>query len=142
MPEDQARTGPGALPDAARIEAWLVSYIAGLLGAPTETIDVRRPFTYFGLSSADSVVMAGDLERWLGGGLLSPTLAWDYPTIEKLSRYLANGGAGTKTAPSVASGYGDEELESLLSDIERLPEDNGVGMTGVPTGGSQPRCDE
>jgi hypothetical protein len=33
-------------------------------------------------------------------------------------------------------------MESLLSDIERLPEEDGVRMTGVPTGGSQTRNDE
>src|SRR5271166_731080 len=85
MPPDPKSTSP----DAAAIEAWLISNLAEMLRVSPASIDVRRPFTYLGLNSADGVILAGDLERWLGGRRLSPTLAWDFPTIEALSRHLA-----------------------------------------------------
>jgi hypothetical protein len=40
------------------------------------------------LDSMVGVSLAGDLEDWLGLAL-SPTLLWDYPTVETLTRYLA-----------------------------------------------------
>ena len=39
------------------------------------------------------VSLIGDLELWLGRGL-APTLAWDYPTIDALSRRLSGEEAG------------------------------------------------
>jgi len=48
-----------------------------------------QPFTFYGLGSVQAVSLTGDLESsW--GRTLSPTLAWDYPTIELLANYLAN----------------------------------------------------
>ena len=48
---------------------------------------VSRSPTY-GLDSLQMVSLVGDLELWLGRAL-APTLAWDYPTIDALSRRLA-----------------------------------------------------
>src|SRR5215472_16675094 len=90
-PGDRAPHPEANSPGAAAIEAWLVSYIAEMLGVEPASIDVRRPFTYFGLSSAEAVILAGDLEMWLGGRHLPATLAWDFPTIEALARQLAAG---------------------------------------------------
>ncbi len=70
------------------IEQWLVHHLAELLGANPQEIDIRQPFISFGLDSAQAVGLAGDLEEWLGREL-SPTLIWDYPTIEALARHLA-----------------------------------------------------
>ena len=70
------------------IEEWIASYLAPLLHVHRDEIDPRRPFAEFGLDSLAAVTLSGELERWLGREL-SPTLAWDYPTIEALSRHLA-----------------------------------------------------
>lgn len=110
-------------PSAAAIEEWLVSYISELLRIEPVSIDVRRPFAYLGLSSAEGVILAGDLERWLGGRRLPATLAWDFPTIEALARHLATGEpAGDATFKEIA-GFENEELEERLSEIEQLPEE-------------------
>ncbi len=76
-----------------QIEDWLVGQIAGLLSVPAEDVDVREPLVSFGLSSQEMVILAGDLEEWLGRQL-SPTLAWEYPTIEALARHLAGANGG------------------------------------------------
>jgi acyl carrier protein len=108
---------------ADEIRTWLVSYIADMLQVNPESIDVRLPFTYFGLSSAEAVILSGDLQKWLGGSPLPATLAWDFPTIEAVARHLggASGARAAAVEPAIASA--NDELEQILSEIERLPED-------------------
>ncbi len=60
-----------------------------MLEMDASAIDPRQPFTYYGLGSVQAVSLTGDLEVFLNRKL-SPTLAWDYPTIESLANFLAN----------------------------------------------------
>ncbi|MGF1495533.1 MAG: alpha/beta fold hydrolase [Elainellaceae cyanobacterium] len=79
---------PTALPEAVRtIQHWLVTTLAERLNAPPETIDIHEPFARYGLDSVAAVQLSGQLEDWLGRSL-SPTLAYDYPTIAALSAFL------------------------------------------------------
>jgi amino acid adenylation domain-containing protein len=73
---------------APEIQAWLVNQIAQLVGEAPEAIDPKESFDTFGLSSREAVMLSGDLEDWLGRDL-SPTLIYEYPTIEKLAEFLA-----------------------------------------------------
>jgi acyl transferase domain-containing protein/acyl-CoA synthetase (AMP-forming)/AMP-acid ligase II/acyl carrier protein len=70
------------------IQAWLISHLSKHLGSEPQSVDVWAPFTSFGLDSMQAVSLSGELSDWLGRRL-SPTLAWEYPSIEALSRYLA-----------------------------------------------------
>ena|SRR5271165_195697 len=136
QPSDSMPPDPkSASPDAAAIEAWLISNLAEMLRVNPASIDVRRPFTYLGLNSADGVILAGDLERWLGGRRLSPTLAWDFPTIEALARYLATGDSVGSEPGEVIQLRGDTDAEYLLSEIERLSEE----QVPLPSGGAPVR---
>ncbi|MBL7684763.1 MAG: AMP-binding protein, partial [Deltaproteobacteria bacterium] len=81
-----------------KIQNWIQSQLSERLGI-TEEIDLRKPFTHFGLDSRDAVNLAGELEDWLGG-TFSPTLLWEYPTIERLSHYLA-GEQKKKSSPEL-----------------------------------------
>lgn len=84
-----AETGAQAnAPSAKAIQEWLILKISELLGLARGEIVVTEPFASYGMSSMAAVSMAGDLEDWLGFRL-SPTLAWDYPTVEALARHLA-----------------------------------------------------
>jgi acyl-CoA synthetase (AMP-forming)/AMP-acid ligase II/acyl carrier protein len=74
--------------DQPRIQQWLIDRVAVMLKVAPGRIDVREPFDYYGLDSAQAVEMAGDLEQWLGR-TLPATLVWDYPNIAELSAYLA-----------------------------------------------------
>ena len=76
------------VPTSEEIAAWLSQRLAAPLGITPGTIDRRQPFAGFGLGSLQAVDMAGGLERWLGRPL-SPTLLYEYPTIDALSRHLA-----------------------------------------------------
>ncbi|MCB0117754.1 MAG: AMP-binding protein, partial [Anaerolineales bacterium] len=84
----------------ADIQSFLVDRIASILETDTTSIDPRQPFTYYGLGSVQAVSLTGDLEVFLNRKL-SPTLAWDYPTIELLANHLANDSQSkqTKTSP-------------------------------------------
>jgi acyl carrier protein len=52
------------------------------------SIDVQQTFDNYGLDSLQAVSLSGDLETWLSREI-SPTVVWDYPTVEQLARYLS-----------------------------------------------------
>jgi amino acid adenylation domain-containing protein/thioester reductase-like protein len=70
------------------IQSWMITRVASMLELDASSIDPRQPFTYYGLGSVQAVSLTGDLEVFLDR-TLSPTLAWDYPSIELLANYLA-----------------------------------------------------
>ena len=76
----------------AEIRSWLVAQIATQLDVAAASVDVRQSFSDYGLTSRESVVLSGDLSDWLGE-TLSPTLAYQYPTIELLASHLAQHGS-------------------------------------------------
>ncbi len=76
------------IPSTKAIQDWLVTQLSRLLEVEPQDLDIREPFTNYGLRSVDAVGLSGDLEDWLDRRL-SPTLAYDYPTIESLARHLA-----------------------------------------------------
>ncbi len=117
----ELENGLSEVPDAAAIEEWLACRVSEMMHLDRAHIDVRRPFAYFGLSSAEGVILAGDIERWLGCGPLAPTLAWDFPTIESLARHLAAGKRGGED--SAGASAAESELEEILSEIEELPDE-------------------
>jgi amino acid adenylation domain-containing protein/thioester reductase-like protein len=80
-----------------KIQAWLVTHITSMLEIEAESIDPRQPFTYYGLGSIQAVSLTGELEEYLNRKL-SPTLAWDYPTIELLAGYLAQDSGQNKVS--------------------------------------------
>ena len=59
---------------------------------PTE-IDISEPFAHYGLDSVHAIRLTAALAAWLGREL-SPTLAYEYPTIELASRPLEIGRVG------------------------------------------------
>lgn len=115
-------------PTEQEIRAWLVEHVAEAASMTPDDIDVREPLESYGLSSREAVSMVGDLEDWLGRRL-SPTLVWEYPTIEAIARYL-NGhetsamparttkSAPTELRPAITAAdlaeLSDEEAEALL----------------------------
>src|SRR5690348_6188098 len=87
--EEIAATQQRSTMNAHDIRCWLTDYIGDLLNMPTEQVDPRVPFADYGISSRDAVTISGELEELLGRRLL-PTLAYEHPSIDALSRYLAD----------------------------------------------------
>jgi acyl carrier protein len=77
----QTRTEP-------EIQAWLITNISALVEIEPKDIDVTKPLEYYGMDSMQAMHLSGDLAEWLGRQL-SPTVVWDYPTIELLAKHLA-----------------------------------------------------
>lgn len=73
---------------AAKIQAWLVSYLAEVLEIDPDEIESTVSFNRYGLNSSAAVVLIGDLEEWIGYEL-DPTMLIDYSTIEALAWHLA-----------------------------------------------------
>lgn len=80
---------------AEAIQTWLVAQLSERLKLAAGEIDLREPFSSYGLASREAVSLVGDLEDWLGCQL-SASLMYNYPTIEALARHLA--GEPTKDA--------------------------------------------
>ncbi|MFD2201720.1 SDR family NAD(P)-dependent oxidoreductase [Shivajiella indica] len=70
------------------IQKWLIEQIAELAHINQSEIDIHEPFSNYGLTSRDVVTLSGDLEELLGLRL-SPTLAYEYPSIAALSLHLS-----------------------------------------------------
>jgi acyl carrier protein len=88
--------------DVETIQEWLVIHLAERLATDPEGIDIREPFSNYNLDSAQVLVLASELEEWLGSEL-SPTLLWNYPTIEALAQRLAT----MQTTPPVGVQAGE-----------------------------------
>jgi acyl carrier protein len=69
------------------IQAHIVGQMAGELNISPHEIDITEPFNRYGLDSMAAVHLIADLEKWLGVEL-SPTLPYEYPTVQSLAEYL------------------------------------------------------
>ncbi len=74
--------------NAEEIEAWLVAYLAKLAGVSPSAIAVDDEFVSLGVSSAEAVILTGDIQAWLGI-ILDPTLAWHHPSIRASAAEIA-----------------------------------------------------
>ncbi|WP_207547280.1 beta-ketoacyl synthase N-terminal-like domain-containing protein, partial [Mycobacterium talmoniae] len=101
-PQPPAAPDGQAAPEVGRtaeeITAWVVTELGAALGLAPGEIDPTQPFAHYGLDSVHAIWLTTGLEAWLGRKL-SPTLAYDYPTIELFARHLA-GDAHPAAAPT------------------------------------------
>lgn len=89
-------------PTEEAIRTWLITNIASVVNMAPSSIDVRQTFDNYGLDSLQAVSLSGDLETWLNREI-SPTVVWDYPTVEQLAQHLSqNHVNGYKPASSAA----------------------------------------
>jgi acyl transferase domain-containing protein/acyl-CoA synthetase (AMP-forming)/AMP-acid ligase II/acyl carrier protein len=102
--EQEAKRTPGVF-SSSGIREWLMNRCAERLRVPRAGIDPRASFAMYGLTSLDAVNLANDLEERLGRPV-SPTLLYDYPSIEALAAHLTTvgdsepGSSAERPAPS------------------------------------------
>jgi acyl carrier protein len=66
----------------------LTEMVGSRLGVAAADVDVNQFFDDFGLDSTEALVLAGELESWIGVEL--PTTAlWYHPTIADLAGFIA-----------------------------------------------------
>jgi len=70
------------------IEQWLMTWLSSRTGNAADQLDPTRPLDDFGLDSFSAFELSGELEDWLGLRL-TPDSAFNHPTPQQLSRYLA-----------------------------------------------------
>lgn len=70
------------------IESYLSQRLALHLHLHPDDVDLGKPFSAYGMDSAAAMTFLGDLEAWLGR-TLSPTIFYNYPTIQDLTAYLS-----------------------------------------------------
>jgi acyl carrier protein len=85
--KNEQPTGYNVFEQSEAIAAWLISKITEHLKISNNEIDIREPFSVYGLDSISIVNLSGQLENWLGCQV-SPTVFYDYPTIEALAQHL------------------------------------------------------
>lgn len=123
------------------IQIWLVDQVASLTFVEPGTIDVNAPFSGYGLSSRDAVMLSGDLEEWLNCRL-SPTLVYEYPTISALSEHLGNRADKVETGVNEADIVANQpdriephsypvpvgNMEEHLASIEEITDDEAEAL--------------
>jgi acyl carrier protein len=86
-------------PSEEAIRAWLITNIASVVNLDPGRIDIHQTFDNYGLDSLQAVSLSGDLENWLNREI-SPTVVWDYPTVEMLASHLSKDHVNGRPAES------------------------------------------
>lgn len=118
------RASAGGSATAQDLRNWLVLKIAELTGIDPREIGVGKPFTVFGVTSKDAILISGELEEWLGRRL-SPALLYDYPSIEAVVRRLSGQSedAGRDQRSNSGSISAVDPLGEILARLEPLSAD-------------------
>ena len=95
---------------------WIGAWICRELKLESGQIEPGATFVRYGMDSVHAIMLIGDLEEHLGCRL-SPTLAWDHPTIEALAEHLAQ----DIDPPARPALHADKE--ALLARLDDLSEE-------------------
>ncbi len=109
---------PGSTPGAAELAAWLAAQLADMLDISPTEIDTSLPFAHYGLDSVRAVRLAAALGERLGREL-SPTVAYEHPTIDALCAHLTPDAAAT-AAPQAAD-----------ADVRAVGADEPIAIIGI-----------
>jgi acyl carrier protein len=113
QPEDRSST-------QSAIESWMVEWLISRGGVSPGDVDLERPFAEYGLDSMTAVEMSGEIEDW-SGIELTPMVAWNHPTVARLSGYITDQLLGEHRNSPVDAGI--DPLENLLSEIEQMSDE-------------------
>ncbi|MFK8111762.1 MAG: AMP-binding protein [Rubripirellula sp.] len=111
------------------VESWMTQWLIARAGVQPADVSLEKPFADYGLDSMTAVEMSGEIEDW-SGVELTPIVAWNYPTVARLSHFIVEQLLGddpkdgkadtnTKEEPDLS----DAELTDLLDEIELLSDD-------------------
>jgi acyl carrier protein len=69
------------------LRAWLAARVAAYVRLPVHEIQPDVPLAEYGLDSVYALTLTGEIEDHLGLAI-EPTVIWDHPTIDALTRAL------------------------------------------------------
>ncbi|MGI9474535.1 MAG: AMP-binding protein [Rubripirellula sp.] len=106
------------------IESWMADWLVARAGVTPSDVDYDKPFAEYGLDSMTAVEMSGEIEDWSGVGL-TPIVAWNHPTVKRLSAFIVDEliGSSDETSTQPSSSETPDELQGLLAEIEQLSDD-------------------
>ncbi|MGW2957754.1 acyl carrier protein [Streptomyces sp. NPDC001220] len=81
-------TAPSATASPEAIRTWLLDRVAYYVECAPADIDEGAQLTEMGLDSVYALNLCGDVEDHYGL-VVEPTMAWDHPTVEAITAYLA-----------------------------------------------------
>ncbi len=79
-----------------------------------ENIDIQKPLTTYGLDSLALIELSAQLENWLGFQL-SPTILYEYPTIENLAQYIDS--LHSRKLEAKIEKLSEQEIDSVLQKL-------------------------
>ncbi|MGV3484033.1 MAG: AMP-binding protein [Planctomycetaceae bacterium] len=85
---------------------WLAQWLISRVGIDPSEIEADRPFDAYGLDSLSAVELSGELEDW-SGVELTPTNAWEHPTIGSMAQWVASGLVGSTQAADLDSPHAE-----------------------------------
>ncbi|WP_371497624.1 acyl carrier protein [Kitasatospora sp. NBC_00374] len=77
-----------ALIKAVDAQNWLIEKIAHRLGAEPSEVSPEQYFDELDLDSTEALILAGEMESWLGFEL-GTTALWYHPSIKDLAAHIA-----------------------------------------------------
>src|SRR5580704_17629136 len=98
-PKPQGEGEQPTVPGEHELRRLITAQLADMCGLHHAEVDPDRPLEEHGLSSRDTVALAGYLETLLGRPL-PPTLVWEHPTISGLASALAGAAAAGQMKPA------------------------------------------
>ncbi len=82
---EASRTSPQITLES--VQDWLVDKLAQRLNVEPSSLDVNQYFDELDLDSTEALILAGELENWLGFEL-ETTALWYHPTVASLAQYI------------------------------------------------------
>ena len=106
-----------------KISGWLLNWISKEMEMPVEAIDTGHSLLQYSMSSVTATILVGDLEDWLDLRL-SPTLVWDYPSIDSMTNFLvAEAERQVRPTGEAGSPAAVRDGQELLDNLDTLSED-------------------
>jgi acyl carrier protein len=113
----KTQTAHVACPNKTELTDWIAGWISRELKIDRGQITGNQTFVRYGMDSVHAMMMVGDLEERLGRRL-SPTLSWDFPTVEAIADYLVR-----EATPAVRAGRSNEADTDILAHLDELSEE-------------------
>jgi polyketide synthase 13 len=107
---------------------WITVWLAKNIELDKASIALDSTFVKLGVDSIHAMMLVGDLEEQLNTRL-SPTLAWDHPTVQSLAAHLVQNGSETTTKVNAVTDplanidqLTEQEIDALLESKRAKPE--------------------
>ena len=102
------------------IQEWLRNRVGERVRCDPALLDARQPLATYGLTSRDAVELSADLEIRFQC-TLSPTVLYNYPTIERLANFLVHGTRTEHDASVRQSSWCEDEPIAIVGMGCRFP---------------------